>query len=791
VSEHENQSPYGNTREHLLEELVRVELLLRRHVESLWSDPGGRADDGGFYVSDGEVDRLLATGPEVEIGAHHEGYRSPSAGSETAETTEQLEAVTRSVRERASLSIDRDVDLRLIALAREFELSPLEVDVLLLALAPDLDRKFETVYGYLRDDITKTRPTVGLLLGVLAHSEPERLSLLGVFADRSTLAGDGLIEVVDGPTVPSSDVRVRRRVIEYLLGSDAVADALADAATVVDPSDGGDAPRETLGDLAIDDDVRRTLREVAGRLGSRNRSETGDALCDLIPASDSDQSGSAADESAGDREDESFGPHGAETPIFAAFVGPDERTAEAAVVGVCAEVGTPILRVDGRSLSPDGLEADLAVVRREARLQGAAIHVTSVGALESDGPPRSSAASEASAEPMDGRRVDDGLRRLVLGLDSFTGDVFVSGDAPVSARLQPRLDGHAFRRVEFPRPGFEARRTLWNAVEDLPVDADPGTLAGTFRLTRGEIEDAVSTARSLSDGALTAPAIREACRIHSRQDLDDLATEIEPTYGWEDIVLPDDTLAHLREVAAGIRHRGTVYEEWGFADRFSLGNGINVLFTGPSGTGKTMAAEIIAGDVGLPLYKLDLARILSKYIGETEKNLGRIFDAAEHSNAILFFDEADALFGTRTEISDSHDRYANVEVDYLLQRMEEHDGCVVMASNLKENIDDAFRRRINATVDFSLPDADARAEIWRTIFPEEMPRGDLDVEFLAEFELSGGYIKNVALTAAFMAAEDGEELGMGHVVRALRREFQKTGRLLDLDEFGEYRRLVE
>jgi hypothetical protein len=449
-----------------------------------------------------------------------------------------------------------------------------------------------------------------------------------------------------------------------------------------------------------------------------------------------------------------------------------------------------VLRVDARALPRDSPGDVLATVRLEARLRRAAVHVAGVHALEPDSPRRTDATAEP---PRDGRAVDGGLGPLVDGLDAAVGDVFLTGDADVSARLQPRLDGHDLARVEFPRPAFEDRRTLWAGVDGLPADADPTTLAGTYRLTRGEIEDAVATARSLAGGPLTAASVREACRLHSRRDLDDLATEVEPTYDWDDIVLPADTLAHLREVAAGVRHRGTVYEEWGFADRFSLGNGINVLFTGPSGTGKTMAAEIIAGDVGLPLYKLDLARVLSKYIGETEANLGRVFDAAEHSNAILFFDEADALFGRRTEIGDSRDRYANVEVDYLLQRMEEHDGCVVMASNLKENIDEAFRRRITATVAFTMPDEAAREEIWRTVLPDDLPRGDVDAAFLARFELSGGFIKNVALTAAFLAADEDEggPLEMGHLVRALRREYQKTGKLLDLDEFGDYRDLVE
>jgi SpoVK/Ycf46/Vps4 family AAA+-type ATPase len=242
-------------------------------------------------------------------------------------------------------------------------------------------------------------------------------------------------------------------------------------------------------------------------------------------------------------------------------------------------------------------------------------------------------------------------------------------------------------------------------------------------------------------------------------------------------------------VADQIRRRSTVYAAWGFEGRFSLGNGTIALFSGPPGTGKTMAAEVIAGDVGLDLYRVDLASVVSKYIGETEKNLARVFDAAEASNAILLFDEADALFGKRSEVSDAHDRYANVEVAYLLQRVEAYDGTVLLTTNHERNVDEAFLRRIHHRIDFPRPDAAVRERIWRAIFPAETPVGDLDYEFLASFAITGGNIKNVALRAAFLAAAD-SCVEMPHVVRAVRRELQKEGTLIDPAEFGPYRELL-
>jgi SpoVK/Ycf46/Vps4 family AAA+-type ATPase len=347
--------------------------------------------------------------------------------------------------------------------------------------------------------------------------------------------------------------------------------------------------------------------------------------------------------------------------------------------------------------------------------------------------------------------------------------------------------------VHLPRPGYSLRVDLWEARRDrLPDEVDTEALAATFRLTAGQIDEAIATAEAVSRGGpLTTDAVYRGCRAQSTQRLGSLARKVDPHYTWDDIVLPESAMTNLREVAAHVTHRGTVYDDWGFDARFSLGNGLTVLFTGPSGTGKTMAAEIIAQDAGLDLYKIDLAKVVNKYIGETEKNLGRIFDEAADSDAILFFDEADALFGERTEVQDAHDRYANIEVNYLLQRVEEHDGTVVLTTNLEGNIDDAFRRRIHLSVEFPLPDRAAREAIWDSIFPAETPVGDLDVEFLSSLSLTGGNIKNVALTGAFLAAEDGGLVEMPHLVRATKREFEKTGNVIDPAEFGQYRDLID
>ena len=286
----------------------------------------------------------------------------------------------------------------------------------------------------------------------------------------------------------------------------------------------------------------------------------------------------------------------------------------------------------------------------------------------------------------------------------------------------------------------------------------------------------------------------DACRVSARARLDDLAQRIEPAADWDDLVLPAAQLQTLRDIAAQVRQRTRVYETWGFAAKGARGLGISALFAGASGTGKTMAAEVLASELRLDLYRIDLSQVVSKYIGETEKNLRRVFDAAEEGGAILLFDEADALFGKRSEVKDSHDRYANIEVSYLLQRMEAYRGLAILTTNLKSALDPAFLRRIRFVVQFPFPDAAQRAEIWRRIFPAQHADRGPRRDKLARLNVAGGNIRNIALNAAFLAADAGEPVRMGHLLRAARSEYAKLEKPLTESESqrlgmraGEYR----
>lgn len=334
------------------------------------------------------------------------------------------------------------------------------------------------------------------------------------------------------------------------------------------------------------------------------------------------------------------------------------------------------------------------------------------------------------------------------------------------------------------KPSTWEQRSLWQAAgEDhqLSLDQYKETLVSQFYLNALDIHAAcvkVAGQNILDNPELLKIALWDACRLQARPRLETLSQRIEAVADWDSLVLPEAQMATLQEIVAHVRQRSKVYEQWGFAGKSERGLGISALFAGPSGTGKTTAAEVIAQELRLDLYRIDLSSVVSKYIGETEKNLRRVFDAAESGGAILLFDEADALFGKRSEVKDSHDRHANIEVSYLLQRMEAYRGLAILTTNLKGALDTAFMRRIRFVVQFSFPDITQRAEIWRRIFPHQTPTQDLDANKLAKLSVAGGNIRNIALNAAFIAADAGESVRMEHILSAARSEHSKLDKPL-------------
>lgn len=646
---------------------------------------------------------------------------------------------------------------RLATLGNLFGLGGLERAMLLTALAPEIDLTYGNLYAYVQDDVTKKNPTLDLVATLWCRDLAQKLAARRLLSSGSTLRRHLLMSLDDSPTIASPlltrPLLLDPRTASYLLGADDPDPALGGAVSVSRP-DGN-----TLSPLP--QAQMRSLEELARPIMRRNG-----------------------------RKEASKGGNGAHPPTERMVVwmrGPEGMGKRHAAAQLAAGLGSPLLSVDTHALVASGNDLRKMIARtlREARLQGAVVFWADAVALTlRDG--KEGASQELPAE-------------LVNALAEWPGCAIfdIRGVQPVHipATLSVELD--------FPAPSNERRRMLWevalNGGAQISEDVDLTLLTGAFKLTGDQIAAAADSARhsaswrAISSGdrgpsQVTMRDLLTACRAHSNQGLGMLARKVTPVYTWADLVLPNDRLSQLHEMCLHIKHGPLVFEEWGFDQKLARGKGLNVLFAGQPGTGKTMAAEVLATDLGLEIYKIDLSSVVSKFIGETEKNLEKIFREGQTSNAILFFDEADSLFGKRSEVKDSHDRYANLETSYLLQRMEEYDGIVILATNLRKNLDDAFIRRMHGAIEFPMPEEPDRLEIWRRTFPIQAPVSeDVDLQFLAKrFKLSGGNIKNIVLEAAFFAAEAGTHITMAHLVKALRREHQKIGRLLHESDFGQY-----
>lgn len=381
------------------------------------------------------------------------------------------------------------------------------------------------------------------------------------------------------------------------------------------------------------------------------------------------------------------------------------------------------------------------------------------------------------------------LSHRALLIDCHMGEATVPRDrllaglsSPLLVSTRERLDtGERFTLAfAVEKPSTADQRQLWQAA----LNGHPGSdaaidrLIGQFDLSSSAIAAGALVARSRPGSSDIDARLWQAARDLSRPQLSQLAQMIDARATWDDLILPEPQKQILTDIATQARHRFTVYEQWGFARTSQRGLGISALFAGPSGTGKTMAGEVLANELDLDLYRIDLSAVVSKYIGETEKNLRQVFDAAENGGALLLFDEADALFGKRSEVRDSHDRYANIEISYLLQRMEAYRGVTILTTNMKDTLDSAFLRRLRFVVRFPFPTTAQRAAIWAAVFPAETPTDRLDYSRLAQLNIAGGNIRNIALNAAFNAASAGDPVGMGHILTAARAEYAKLERSL-------------
>lgn len=391
------------------------------------------------------------------------------------------------------------------------------------------------------------------------------------------------------------------------------------------------------------------------------------------------------------------------------------------------------------------------------------------------------------------------FQNIFLTVEEETGEDKMEGQYPAGYRAKCQIEEFRLRL-----PSIRERSLLWKefrkefrqkflAEESVQEDtALYDRLAAQFDFTPGVIREAARTAcqKAQSQGAspVSVTLLYQACQQKITHRLGERASRVNAAYTWDDLVLEDSAKELLRQACGQVTYRGRVYEQWGFQDKIAYGRGVSLLFAGPPGTGKTMAAQVLARELNLELYKVDLSGVLSKYIGETQKNLREIFDEVKKSRSILFFDEADVLFGKRVDVSDARDISANAQTAYLLQKMEEYDGITILATNLMQNFDDAYKRRMKYIIRFTFPQEEQRKLLWEKVFPKQMPlQKDIDIAYLAKnFELSGASIKNIALNAAFIAASRQEDTGMEHIMTALQQEYEKSGKILGKAELKEY-----
>lgn len=830
---------YRNNIEHLLEELNRIDLLVRLSLEKRKDN---YQDDTevyqGLYISEDEVDIILQA-PTLKKEVHSDVELS------------KIEAIACKIKNKEAESIDKGKELRLHIIKNLFDLSPFEVDILLICLLPELDLKYEKLYSYLHDDVTKKKPTVDLVMCLLGLSTESRFAARECFSPTAKLIKNHLIylkgDMSEGQMpLLSRSIKMDDRLINYLLGFNEIDPRLSDFTKKIEPK------------ICFEDIILTSDDTLIGLKNYIKR------------------------------------------PEILSFYGPYGSGKKMAAEAICRELGTSLIVVDSKVLMKDNSFEIFNLIFREALLQKSSLYFDDFDTLLNEG--------DVITMP-----------EIIQDLDRFPYWIFLSGKQAWEPKAV--FNNHRFISRSFSLPSFPYRKQLWKSFLDkysnsISDDIDINALASKFNFSGGQIKDATSTAFNIAmakktDGpTLTMENIYQGCKAQSNKKLISLAKKIEPHHTWNDIVLPKDIKEQLKEVTGYIKYKGIVYADWGFDEKLSLGKGLNVLFAGPSGTGKTMTAEIIAGEVGLDIYKIDLSSVVSKYIGETEKNLQKIFKEAETSNAILFFDEADALFGKRSETRDSHDRYANIEINYLLQKMEEHEGIVILASNYSQNIDDAFKRRMHFKIDFPMPDKTHRKIIWEKMFPEKSPvsiprfffndikdatcLGDklrdsnnpvskylwerltpevkqlidsldgsdakssglsealvdelnrficddnlfdhkcfaniqlknetqklvehrlkgnertrmnrllleevypyeltqsyIDFGFLSTLDITGGNIKNITLSAAFLAAGDSGAIRMEHIIKATRREIQKIGKLCMAEEFGNYYEMLE
>ncbi len=625
-----------------------------------------------------------------------------------------------------------------------FNLSETEAYICLFVCAPELDRSFEKTFAFLQDNLNLKRPEITLVGEIFFGHEYDGTRLRQILGPGGSLIASRLVQYSERSRREQSSFFSRQLV-----------------------------PSESLVEFWVHN-VRldKELREIA-RLQTSVPAKFYEGYYSKHKTWVQKQ---LARQSEIRSEFDSI-------QQVEVLLGPNGLKLHLAIENVAYELNRRVLSINMETLldgHPGRGESLWYAIIRETILWSALLHLDFSGITDQES----------------ARQV---LRQIPVSLyDNSAVKCYVTAQAVL---LQPLRGLPVPVQIEtFHLPTRMQRKELWECAWNKKFKIslsheDISALSTHFNFTPEDVENIVQIAdeRKISASGEVYGELANICRNLKSHHLNQLAVKLRCLYRWEDLVLPPDVLEQLREICESARLSSSVYDDWGFGEKFSQGKGLSILFSGESGTGKTMCAEIIAGTLGLELFKIDLSLVVSKYIGETEKNLTRIFQEAENCNGILLFDEADALFGKRSEVKDAHDRYANIEIDHLLQKLEEHEGIVILTTNILQNIDSAFTRRLKYIVEFPTPDQNDREIMWNKVFPGSAPRSErIDYEFLSkQFRLTGANIKNIALNGAFLAASNGGCIEMFHIIKAVKREFQKMGKYPGRSDFGPYYELVK
>jgi ATP-dependent 26S proteasome regulatory subunit len=718
---------YASSGAHLRDELARVDLLIRAQVIH-WQLTIGT------YKPENLWGMVHVTGAEI---AHYLGADVAPPDfipEEVLEVTRHFDEAEEEIAECIRKAVEptpADVDLRVIRLAKTFQLNnDVERDILLLCLLPELDVRYRRIYGYLQDDASRAHPSVEIISQIVLRKAGSLEAVHELLLHSQPLLRNRLLVPGGQEGRSSRFLGVDDRIVSFLLGSDEPDERLKGIVSVL-PLESWDA---VLASSELLDQLRQFAEATRGRAAQ--------AVL--------------------------HGPYGSGKQKAARAIATQQRRPL-----ISFEVEAAIRRSQWEETVDLGF--------REARLLNAAIYVHRVERLfEEDQPPHL-------------------WEYLLEAAQHFDGLTFFAATAMADSSGRSR--DAQLQRFDFPVPNFDLRRQIWSSAlerERLAVNPDAivPTLAAAFQITEGQVADAVAAAlaaarlRSFSDPRISSDDLYAACRKQAGRRLIGFARRIEPTrqLTLDDVILSKANKAQVRELLNRIRLRSRVEKEMNFERKMALGQGLVALLAGAPGTGKTLTAELIANQQGIDLYKVDVSAIVSKWVGQTEKNLSRIFAEAEDSDALLFFDECDSLFGQRGDTaSEASGRWANLQVNYLLSRIEEYAGVVVLATNLRKNIDEAFIRRIQVIIDFTTPDAALRLQIWKRTLPGAANGlSDADLEAVAaRFALTGGNVRNACIDAAFRALAAGrDQIVLRDLVDSIAREYQKVGKPITQGEFG-------